>query len=216
MGAFVGSELASPVLSSHCLVRTAICRLTAAGRIQRVVLTGGPGAGKTTVLDVLRARGYAVGGDAARSIIRERKADGLSPRPEPRIFAEQILELEMATYASANPVNNPVNNFAMSSPLFLERGVVEVVGMLKGLGVLDEQAIARLIARYPYDHVLVLPPWEDIYQMDEERDHTFEHSVRVHESTRNWYLQLGYDVVDVPVGEPDARADFILIQVTSA
>lgn len=172
--------------------------------MKRVVLTGGPGAGKTTVLDVLRDSGYAIGEDSARSIIRERKAAGLSSRPEPRAFAEQILEREIPTYRSA-----------MSSPVFLERGVVEVAGMLKGLGVLDEHAIAKLIATYPYDHVFLFPPWEDIYQMDEERDHTFEHSIRVHGSTRNWYRQLGYDVIEVPVGEPNARAEFILERATS-
>ena len=173
--------------------------------MNRVVLTGGPGAGKTTVLDVLRNFGYAVGEDSARSIIRERKAAGLSPRPESKTFAEQILEREIATY-----------NSAISSPMFFERGVVDVAGTLKSLGELDDHATENLIAMYPYDYVFLFPPWEDIYQMDEERDHTFEHSIRVHGSTQRWYLQLGYQIIEVPIDEPNARAEFILELATGA
>ena len=69
--------------------------------MQRIVLTGGPGAGKTTVLDVLREQGYATGDDAARSIIRERKAAGLTPRPDALTFAKQVFEKDVAAYQSA-------------------------------------------------------------------------------------------------------------------
>ena len=66
--------------------------------MNRVVLTGGPGVGKTAVIEVLREEGYAVGEDAARSIIIERKAAGLSPRPDAAEFANQILVREIAAY----------------------------------------------------------------------------------------------------------------------
>ena len=176
--------------------------------MKRIVLTGGPGAGKTTVLDVLKTDGYAIGEDSARSIIRARKAAGLSPRPEHKAFAEQILEQEIATYHSAT-------RSEISSSMFFERGVVEVAGMLKETGELDEDSLEQLIATYRYDYVFVFPPWEDIYQMDEERDHTFDHAIQVHESTRSWYLQLGYDIIDVPFDTPQARAAFILIHAAN-
>ena len=89
--------------------------------MQRIVLTGGPGAGKSTVLDVLQRQGYTTGEDAARSIIRERKAAGLSPRPVPSEFAKQVLDREIATYRSVT-----------RSPTFLERGVAEAPG--EGVG----------------------------------------------------------------------------------
>ena len=58
--------------------------------MQRIVLTGGPGAGKTTAPEVLRNHGYATGDDAARSIIRERKLSGLPSTPDAPIFARQV------------------------------------------------------------------------------------------------------------------------------
>ena len=61
----------------------------------RFVCTGGPGAGKTTVLEALQARGYRFTTDSARTIIKDRLRRGLSPRPEPKEFAQLILESEL-------------------------------------------------------------------------------------------------------------------------
>jgi predicted ATPase len=173
--------------------------------MQRVVLTGGPGSGKTTVLEILFENGYAVGEDAARSIIRERKAAGLNPRPEPRAFAEQVLEREIATYRSV-----------ASSPTFLERGVAEAVGSLYESGGLDDHSAKQLIDEYRYEQVFLFPPWAEIYRTDSERDHSFEHSIRVCEGTRSWYLRFGYDIVEVPLGSANARAEFVLAHTTGA
>ena len=44
---------------------------------KRFVVTGGPGGGKTTLLDALAARGHRVAPEAARRIIKKRLAAGL-------------------------------------------------------------------------------------------------------------------------------------------
>jgi len=173
--------------------------------MQRIVLTGGPGSGKTTVLDLFRESGYEVGVDVARSIIQARKAAGLSPRPEPLAFSEQILEREMELYQSAT-----------SAQMFFERGIVDVAGSLYGAGALDEHTSKLLVDRYRYEFVFLFPPWADIYRTDEERDHTFDHAVRVYESIRDWYPRFGYDVTEVPIGSPQVRAEFILDRIAHA
>ncbi len=170
--------------------------------MERIVLTGGPGAGKTTALEVLRSRGYATGADAARSIIRERKLAGLSPRPDALTFAQQVFEKELDAYRSAE-----------SSPSFFERGVVEAVGSLFGAGALDDDRVNRLISDYRYQAVFIFPPWEDIYCMDDERDHTFDHAFRVYESTLGFYRQHDYEPIEVPLGAVGDRVDFILKHV---
>ena len=173
--------------------------------MQRIVLTGGPGAGKTTALDVLGNQGYATGDDAARSIIRERKRAGLPPRPDALTFAQQIFEKEVETYHSVN-----------SSPSFFERGIVEAVGSLFGAGALDEDCASRLLRDYRYQAVFIFPPWEEIYCMDDERDHTFEHSVKVYESILGFYHRLEYEPVEVPLGAVQNRVNFILDHVRDA
>jgi len=173
--------------------------------VQRIVLTGGPGAGKTKTLDMLRTQGYATGSDAARSIIRERKRSGLPPRPDAKTFAEQIYTRELNAY-------NHVN----SSPAFFERGIVEAAGSLFEAGVLDADGVDRLITEYRYQVVFLFPPWEEIYCTDEERDHTFDHSIRVYESILKLYHQHNYDPIEVPLGTVKDRVNFILDHVVDA
>jgi predicted ATPase len=64
----------------------------------RVVITGGPGGGKTTLLREFGRRGFATVEDTPRAIIRSRRALGLSPRPSPLEFAEQVLGRDVESY----------------------------------------------------------------------------------------------------------------------
>lgn len=170
--------------------------------LRRVVVTGGPGAGKTALLRALRQRGHAVGDDAARAIIHERKAAGLSPRPEALAFAQAVLAREVAAHeGAASP----------SGVMFFECGVVDALGMLVESLPLSPGELESRLARHPYHRdVFVLPPWSEIYVNDDERDHPFAHAVRVHAGIAQWYARCGYRVVEVPRLSVDARCAFVL------
>jgi predicted ATPase len=84
----------------------------------RVVITGGPGAGKTALLSELGRRGFRTVGESARAIIVERRAAGLSPRPRPLTFAEEILRRDIEKYEHARNHHGWV---------FFDRGVVEAL-----------------------------------------------------------------------------------------
>ena len=167
--------------------------------MQRVVLTGGPGAGKSTVLELLNRQGFATGDDAARAIIRQRKRSGLAPRPEAKTFAQQVLEKEVEAYHSAR-----------SPTTFFERGVIDAVASLAAVGGLSEAEADELLANYPYEAVFIFPPWEEIYCMDEERDHSFAHAEKVFHATMAFYRRCGYAPVEVPPASVEDRGEFIL------
>ena len=87
----------------------------------RFVMTGGPGAGKTTILHALAARGYRYTAESARAIIRERLASGLSPRPPLEQFGHEILPRDIARYRETRVTDHPV---------FFDRGIVDALGIL--------------------------------------------------------------------------------------
>ena len=155
----------------------------------RVVITGGPGGGKTALLQELERRGFATVEDTPRAIIRSRRAAGLSARPSPLEFGEQWLRRDIELYEQN----------AGEGPTFFERGVLDALAMVAGAA---PERVTELRARasdYPYHHVVfVLPPWEEIYATDDERDHSFAHAVRVSESIVTWYQSCGYEVAPVP------------------
>ena len=61
---------------------------------RRFTVTGAPGAGKTTTLNLLAIRDLTVVPEIARAYIRDRITRGLPPRPLPRDFAEALIALE--------------------------------------------------------------------------------------------------------------------------
>ena len=172
---------------------------------RRFVVTGGPGGGKSTLLDALAERGYRIAPEAARHLIKERLAAGLSPRPDPVSFARAILDSDMQQYSAATDHDGIT---------FFDRGVLDALYMLDLESGLWRDEIARLVQTFPYnDTVFLLPPWEAIYAMDSERDQTFEESVAVFEGMRRWYSRWGYETVEVPRAGVEARVSFILEQI---
>jgi predicted ATPase len=61
-----------------------------------------------------------------------------------------------------------------------------------------------------------MPPWEEIYTTDSERDQIYAEAVAVFESSKTWYAQGYYDVVEVPRASVDERVNFILKAVEAA
>ncbi len=166
----------------------------------RVVVTGGPGVGKTTVLSELEAMGYAVVAESAREIIRERLAQGLPPRPEPKEFAAELIRRDREKLRQTS-----------APTVFFDRCLIESVGMGRECGLLSESDAQAMLDGLPFHRsVFILPPWREIYVNDAERDHTFEHCQRVHKALAEWYAACGYDLREVPPDVPRQRAERIL------
>jgi predicted ATPase len=178
-----------------------LSRVASHSDAMRVVITGGPGAGKTTLLSELARRGFATAGDTPRAIIRSRRARGLSPRPEPLAFAEEVLRRDVESYGlNSGP-----------ALIFFDRGVIDALAMVAHAVPERRAEAVALAARYPYHRVaFFLPPWEEIYVHDDERDHTFAHAVGVYESLVAWYEDCGYEVVAVPKLSVAERCDHVL------
>lgn len=168
----------------------------------RFVVTGGPGGGKTTILTALAKRGYNFAPESARRIIKERLAAGLSPRPEPVSFAHEILSTDIEKYRAVD---------AGVRPTFFDRDILDALYMLDAENALKHDESARYIRHFPYNRVVfLLPPWEEIYATDSERDQTFKQATEVFEGMKRWYQQWGYETLEVPRCNVEERASFIL------
>ena len=168
----------------------------------RVLITGGPGVGKTTLLAELSAKGYKTVAESARAIISERLARGQSPRPDPIAFAHEILRRDTEKY-HAHP--------AESGWVFFDRGAVEALGMIHEVTPLSPAELAAALQALRFHPaVFVLPPWKEIYATDVERDQSFPWVEHVHHQLVRWYRSCGYVVHEVPCAPVTARAEFVL------
>ena len=174
----------------------------------RFVITGGPGAGKTTILKALAARGYRYAAESARAIIRERLAIGLSPRPPLAQFGREILQRDIARYRETCVTDHPV---------FFDRGIVDALSIFEQQHAMAQGEAEKYVRSFPYNNVvLLMPPWKEIYRTDAERDQTFSEAVQVYEGLRQWYARWDYETIDVPCTAIDQRVHFILQTVAYA
>jgi predicted ATPase len=169
---------------------------------RRVIVTGGPGSGKTALLTALAARGYPSRPDSARAIIQDRVRRGSSGRPAPAEFATAILRLDVEQYRRA-PTDVAV--------VFFDRAIPDALCMLHDAGLLSLAEAGQRVLDFPYSrHVFVAPPWEAIYTTDSERDQPFADAVRVHRRASDWYMALGFELIELPRVAVDRRCDFVV------
>ncbi|KVE39277.1 AAA family ATPase [Burkholderia sp. TSV86] len=168
------------------------------------VFTGGPGSGKSTLIDALHARGYACSDEAGRGVIRDQIAIGGRALPwlDSLAFAEQMLGWEMRSYRVARRACGPV---------FFDRGVPDVIGYLR-LTALDVPAhVAAAAERFRYCRdVFIAPPWPQIYEQDAERRQDYAQAVRTYEAMVHTYTAYGYRLIELPRTSVDERCRFVL------
>lgn len=172
----------------------------------RIVLTGGGGSGKSTIIEELINRGYCAHREVAREVIRESleiNSDAL-PWKDVTAFSVKVQEKMLVDYS--NPTNKSI--------CFFDRCLLDVKAYLEldNLNVYAE--LNEAIAQNPYHKdVFVFPPWREIFENDEERMEEFEASVNAFNQIVNTYQAYGYNVVEVPIGTAIERTNFIIDQI---
>lgn len=171
------------------------------------VLSGGPGSGKSTLIEALARAGYAHSIEAGRGIIQQQVAvdgDALPWRNRAK-FAASMLEWEVRSYLDAQ---------AQSGPVFFDRGVPDVIGYLRleGLPVPDD--VRRAAETYRYNRrVFIAPPWPEIFAQDAERKQTPDVAVRTYEAMVAVYSALGYELLELPKALVEERVQFVLANI---
>ncbi|GAA2816253.1 putative ATPase [Aminobacter aminovorans] len=167
------------------------------------VLTGGPGSGKTTLIECLSAAGYATSVEAGRGIIRDQLAISGTALPwhDRALFAELMLSWEMRSHAIAE---------ATPGSVFFDRGVPDVIGYLRLAGLEVPAHVEQAAREFRYNRrVFILPHWPEIFAQDSERRQDENEARRTHASMVATYTACGYDLVEIPKASVKDRLAFI-------
>jgi predicted ATPase len=167
------------------------------------VITGGPGSGKTTLIEALSADGFACMPENARTIIQQQVAAGGTALPwaDRVAFAELMLEADIRSYEIAQE---------LSGPVIFDRGIPDVLGYLQlcGLPIPPDFEEAAQKHRY-HRRVFVAPLWESIFTQDRERKQSIEEARATYPVMVDIYSRLGYELVLLPLATVEERVAFV-------
>lgn len=169
-----------------------------------IVLTGGPGSGKTSVTEYLEKEGFRVAGESGREVIREELEAGGDALPwaNAEAFRNRMAEKDLSNY----------HEFYNSEDFaFFDRGIVDTYGysLLSGMSV--PTRLINFCEELRYNRtVFIFPPWPEIYENDNERKQTYEVAVATYNMIAKVYKNLKYFPVEVPKTSIQKRAEFIL------
>lgn len=171
---------------------------------QKIVFIGGPGTGKTSVLDALISKGFYCKIEVSREVTLKAQKQGIDQLflTEPLLFSELLLKSREAQFLDANK--------SKENLVFFDRGIPDVEAYLKYFKTDYPSFFTKKSEQYKYDTIFLFPPWKEIYTTDNERYETFEEAVRIHHFLEKTYKKLGYKINNVPFGNLTERTHFIL------
>ena len=170
------------------------------------ILTGAMGSGKSTILNELRKLNITCMDEPARQILAEQRCiegDGVPDKNE-KLFTDLLLSRSLYQYKQMQEYDGPV---------IFDRGIPDNLAYAN-LFELNSEITENAANQYRYhSDIFFLPAWQAIYDTDDERKMTFEQSAEFGLSLRKIYEQIGYNIVDVPLDSPVARAEFIVTKL---
>ncbi|CDT99506.1 conserved hypothetical protein [Vibrio coralliirubri] len=165
-----------------------------------IIITGGPGAGKTTLINALGDAGYPTFAESSRQLIEQQSQleNGILPWLDLPGFARLCLTVmsEQKDQASQHPV------------AFLDRAIPDICGYL-AQAKLEINTTYREASQGYHSQALFCRPEASIYIQDDVRPYPFEEALEIHHALVSVYQALGYEVVEVPFMSVAERVQFI-------
>ena len=171
---------------------------------KKIVITGGPGTGKSSIIDELKERGHICFDEISRQVTLEARKSGVDQLflTQPLLFSQMLLEGRAKQFVEANAYKN--------STVFLDRGLPDVLAYMDYFGSTYPEDFVEISQYNTYDAVFILAPWKEIFKSDSVRYETFEQSELIHEHLLNTYNRFNYNLIDIPFDTVEKRTDFII------
>lgn len=171
------------------------------------ILTGGPGAGKTSVIQELARRGYHIIEEVGRNIIKNELTTGGNALPwqDRQKYADKML---------AHSIEDFVSVKQSDEIYFFDRGIPDTYRYINLEKLELNQLIQDAVQLYRYNQkAFIFPAWRATYENDAERKQDFQKAVSTYENMYSVYEKLEYEIIEVPFGSITQRTDFVLNKV---
>lgn len=171
----------------------------------KYIITGGPGFGKSTLMNELENLGYIVFHEAARHIIEDQKKSDklLLPWLDRVKFDRAVIDMMKKDYGKHDG-----NAYA-----FYDRGFPDLLGWRKFQNIKTEDII-KWVYLYPYEKLVFFSPtWKAIFSSDEDRPYSYAEAAKINRFLAKAYTNLGYNIVYLPKSDIQSRVNFVLNKI---
>ena len=167
------------------------------------VITGGPGFGKTALIEELKKKGYTCSGEFARDLIEDQVKCGgnILPWRNVKLFQEEVLKQRIAFF----------NSVLENTIAFADRAIPDQIAFARYRGFNASEILIKSAAIFRYAHqVFVAPPWPEIYENDKIRTESYEEAILIHQCVLETYHDLNYQIIELPLLPVKERMNYLL------
>ncbi len=179
-------------------------------RPKKIVITGGPGTGKTSLIRDLEGSGFFCYHEIIRDLTSE-AIDGADPAEfrtnplafvdDPFAFNRRILDGRLQQFNEASESEENL--------VFFDRGIPDVLAYMDYFDQQYNEEFIQVCRIHKYDEVIILPPWEKIYKSDNERFESFEEATALHLELIKTYEFFDYNPISLPTGSLEERSKYL-------
>lgn len=175
---------------------------------KRYVLTGGPGVGKTTLINVLAKKGYQTVPEAYAVLYKQAQNAHMLDTffNDPVALYARILEEQLRLESELSD----------AAPTFLDRSAVDIIAFAHHFKVPFNIAFYESVQQR-YDIIFFLEPLPvHLYEQTMQRKETIEEAFVIHKLLQDAYQKNGYQedqCIAVPFGTASERIAYIMSQI---
>ena len=168
------------------------------------VITGGPSSGKTTTVNLLKAKGYKTTVEHARHYLDINLNNGKNVeevRNHQAEFQSGVLDMQIEQEKNLSP----------DDVVFLDRAIPDALAYYRFLNLPEDETVLEALRTVSYKKIFILdclPFVKDYARTEDEAAQKKIQALLV-----EVYESLPFPVIYVPVLQPEERVDFILYQI---
>ncbi len=165
----------------------------------KIVITGGPCSGKTTLIRYLERQGYKVLHEVPRQIIREYKQKGIDHSQKRNEFQFNVLKRTIER-------NKKIKDGEI---VFLDVDIPEGIAYFKANGEEPPNWLLKAAKEHAKYHKVILLEQIPFHRKDDIRIEDAKTALKISKIIEELYNELGYEVHKIPFMHVKKRAEII-------
>ena len=169
----------------------------------KIVISGGPGGGKTTIINSLKNLGCFCYDEISRDLIEKSNRNG-----EQNLFIKNPLNFSKILWEKREEQYKNSIIQKKYDTVFFDRSLLDITSYLEFIGKRNLN-LEKKIINFNYDVVFLIKPIKKFYRKDYSRYEDFNESLEIHNILKKNY-QKHFKTIQVPYKKLSKRLNFII------